>query len=132
MSSQVDKNELFATTHWSVILQATDSHSPHAAEAMDRLCKAYWYPIYAFLRRQGQNENDAADLTQDFFAHLLEKKRIPAADRQRGRFRTFLIAALKNHVTDLKRRDRALKRGGGELPVSLDVKDATPWRPPTT
>src|SRR5262245_42001805 len=83
----------FVTTHWSVVLAAGDSSAPGTREALEKLCRAYWYPLYAYVRRQGQSIDDAQDLTQEFFRRLLEKDYLALADRERGRFRTFLLTA---------------------------------------
>ena len=94
----------FATTHWSVVLAAGDSSAPGAKEALERLCRAYWYPLYALIRRQSYSPHDAQDLTQAFFASLLENRGLRVADPERGRFRSFLLARLKHFLSDeLKR-----------------------------
>jgi len=93
-------NTLFATTHWSVFVTASkEIDSPHAREALETLCRTYWYPLYAYVRRQGHAPEDAEDLTQAFFARLLEKKYVANARRERGRFRTFLLTSLKRGKT---------------------------------
>jgi RNA polymerase sigma-70 factor (ECF subfamily) len=112
----------FATTHWSLILKARGS-SPQSQAALGELCQRYWYPIYAFLRRRGSSPENASDLTQDFFATLLEKEYLDAADRQRGRFRTFLLVAVSRFASKQFERERAQKRGGGKRLLSLDVAD---------
>jgi RNA polymerase sigma-70 factor (ECF subfamily) len=110
----------FATTHWSVVLEAGEDGSPSATTAMERLCRTYWYPLYAYVRRAGYSTEDAQDLTQDFFARLLAKNYLELADRKRGKFRTFLLTSMKNHMTnDFHHRARA-KRGGGAQIVWLD------------
>ena len=86
---------IFATTHWSVVLSARDRDSPRSAEALETLCRAYWYPLYAYARRAGHPPADAEDLTQGFFARLLEKDYLKSAAREKGRFRTFLLMALQ-------------------------------------
>src|SRR5437879_1947495 len=88
----------FLTTHWSVVLQAGHGDSPQAAEALEELCRAYWYPLYACVRRQGHGPEDACDLTQQFLAGFLEKKYLRLADPGRGRFRSFLLSSLKNFL----------------------------------
>jgi RNA polymerase sigma-70 factor (ECF subfamily) len=100
----------FATTHWSVVLAATRDHLPSAAEALETLCRAYWYPLYAFVRRQGHPVEDAQDLTQEFFRRLLEKGYLAHADEGRGRFRTFLLTALQRFLISEWRRAQAAKR----------------------
>lgn len=112
---------IFATTHWSVVLSARDPSAPGSTAALETLCRTYWYPLYAFVRRQGQSPPDAQDLTQEFFARLLEKHYLLAAAREKGRFRTFLIVALKRFMANEWDRARALKRGGGQAQVSLDT-----------
>ena len=111
---------MFATTHWSVIVRAGATPTPDSAVALDRLCRQYWQPLYYFVRRRGHNEHDAQDLTQGFFARLLEKDLLGAADRKRGRFRTFLLAALENYLTNEWDRANRQKRGGDRQILSLD------------
>ena len=114
----------FETTQWSVVLAAGDTDSPGSREALEALCETYWYPLYAYVRRRGQSEENARDLTQGFFAKLLEKNWVAAADRERGKFRTFMLTALKHYMADEWDRQRAQKRGGGNLPISLDFDTA--------
>lgn len=111
----------FLTTHWSMVQAAGDKQSPEFARAMSDLCELYWYPVYAFVRRRGADVDRAQDLTQGFFSRLLEKDTLRAADPDRGRFRSFLLSALKFYLGDERDRERAQKRGGGLKPVSLDV-----------
>lgn len=113
----------FATTHWSVILLACENDSMEASEALDRLCRNYWYPIYGHVRRQGKGPEDAQDLTQEFFARLLQKEYLKLADPQRGRFRTFLLTALDNFVRNDWEKSRALKRGAGQSTTLLVMRD---------
>ena len=116
---------VFATTHWSVVLAAgLDSPSPEANGALAELCRTYWYPLYAFVRRKGHSPHDAQDLTQAFFARLLEKNYVAQADRERGRFRTFLLAALTHFLADEWDKTRRLKRGGGREIISFDAASA--------
>jgi len=115
---------LFTTTHWSVVLAARDTASPEADVALAELCRTYWYPLYAFVRRKGQSAHDAQDLTQAFFARLLEKNYVAQADRERGRFRTFLLAALTHFLSDEWDKARRLKRGGGREIISFDAASA--------
>src|SRR6266704_6836650 len=117
-------NRIFATTHWSVILAAKEGDSPSAQEALEKLCRAYWYPIYAYLRRRGCGEHDAQDLTQGFFAQLLERRSIQGVEREKGKFRSFLLASLNYFVADERDRANAQKRGGGREIFSLDVQEA--------
>ncbi len=111
---------VFATTHWSVVLNAANPGSTEAGEALERLCRAYWYPLYAFVRRKGHDAVEAQDLTQAFFARLLEKNYLAQADRARGRFRTFLLSALNHFLADEWDKANRQKRGGGKVVVSFD------------
>lgn len=110
----------FLTTHWSVVLAAAGQPSATADEALERLCRAYWYPLYAHVRRRGHDQTEAQDLTQAFFERLLEKSFLRAADRNKGRFRSFLLTALDHFLTNEWRRGQARKRGGGKVLFSLD------------
>ena len=114
----------FGTTHWSLILAAKDRGAPQAENALAALCAAYWYPLYAFIRRQGHDPDRAADLTQGFFARLLEKDYLASVDPSKGRFRAFLLAACKHFLANAHDQEVALKRGGGRRPVSIDRRDA--------
>ncbi len=114
----------FTTTHWSVVLSAIDAHAPGAPEALAQLCRTYWYPLYAFIRRKGHSPHDAEDLTQEFFHHLLEKSSLERVDRARGRFRSFLLASLEYFLANQWRHDHRLKRGGGNEVISLDAQAA--------
>lgn len=110
----------FRTTHWSVVLTAADSASPERQLALTTLCRSYWYPLYAFARRQGRNPQDAEDLTQGFFARLLEKGGLASVRPENGRFRCFLLASLKNFLANDWDRNNAAKRGGGHTILSLE------------
>lgn len=112
----------FVTTQWGMVLAAGHPDSPQAAAALEQLCRSYWYPLYAYVRRRGYGPDDAEDLTQDFFAQLLRKNYPGRADPVRGRFRTFLLHALEQCLLDQRDRARALKRGGGQVFVSLDAE----------
>lgn len=114
---------LFAPTRWSVVVAAKDKGSPDSAAALEALCRAYWYPLYAFIRRQGHSSHDAQDLTQGFFARLLEKDYLRAAAREKGRFRTFLRVAVKRFLANEWDRTQTLKRGGGTFSISLDASE---------
>jgi RNA polymerase sigma-70 factor (ECF subfamily) len=114
----------FTTTHWSVVLAAGQTNTPLAAAALAELCRSYWYPLYAFVRRKGHSPHDAEDLTQAFFARLLEENYIADADRERGRFRTYLLAALTHFLADEWDKARRLKRGGGREMISFDAASA--------
>ena len=115
---------LFATTHWSVVLAAGGDSSSAVRDALEKLCRAYWYPLYAFVRRQGIEVADAQDLTQEFFARLLSRNDLARVRREKGRFRSFLLASLKHFLTNEWKRARRLKRGGGQTIVPLDSGDA--------
>ena len=111
---------LFASTHWSVVVEAGDARSQIAEQALADLCRSYWPPVYTFVRRRGHPAADAQDLTQAFFAFVLEKRVYARADPNRGRFRTFLLATLKHFLADAHAQTQALKRGGGDEFVTLD------------
>lgn len=111
----------FATTHWSVVLAAGQSTEAQASAALEQVCRAYWYPLYAYLRRDGHTEADAKDLTQGFFAHLLEHQTLNRVAREKGRFRSFLLASLKYYVADQRAHEHRQKRGGGQQLFSLDA-----------
>lgn len=110
----------FVTTRWSVVLSARDKESPQSAAALEALCRSYWYPLYAFVRRQGHPPQDAQDLTQGFFARLLQKDYLQAAAREKGRFRTFLLVAVKRFLANEWDREHAQKRGGFAPVVPID------------
>jgi RNA polymerase sigma factor (sigma-70 family) len=112
----------FAATHWSVVLAAGKTDSARRAEALEQLCHAYWEPIYAFVRHLGHEVHDAQDLTQAFFAHLLTGNRLASASPEKGKFRSFLLASLKNFLADQHDRAQAEKRGGGQAAVPLDAE----------
>ena len=114
----------FTTTHWSVVLSARNRKSPESEGALAALCETYWFPLYAYVRRSGHTSHDAQDLTQAFFARLLEKDFLRDVDHRRGKFRSFLLAALKHFLSHERERARAKKRGGGRVPFSLDFEDA--------
>ncbi len=114
----------FVTTHWSLVVSAGRNDTPHARDALEKLCRSYWFPIYAFVRRQGHGPHDAQDLTQEFFARLLEKQQLAAADPARGRFRSFLLASLKHFLANEWDKTRAQKRGGGKILIPVDVATA--------
>jgi len=114
----------FPETRWTMILQARRENDPAADEALAELCHAYWYPLYAFVRRRGYAAEEARDLTQDFFAHLLEHRRFATADQERGRFRSFLLKSLQRFLADCADRERAAKRGSGITMVPLEWEGA--------
>jgi DNA-directed RNA polymerase specialized sigma24 family protein len=110
----------FTPTHWSVILSAQNTSSPNAGAALEKLCRTYWYPIYAYVRRQGEDVETAKDLTQGYFARLLEKRYLGQVHPDKGKFRSFLLASLKHFLADERDRKQAQKRGGDYKFVSLD------------
>jgi len=110
----------FATTHWSDVLAARDGVSSQAAQALERLCRTYWFPLYAHVRRQGHGAPDAQDLVQGFFARLLQGNFLENVGPQKGKFRSFLLAALNHFLSDEWDKARAAKRGGGQTLISLD------------
>jgi RNA polymerase sigma factor (sigma-70 family) len=121
LAGAAEGSECFPTTHWSTVLVAGHT-SPQSEEALARLCQAYWYPLYVFARRQGQAPEDAQDLVQGFFARLLEKDYLKAADYEKGKFRSFLLLAFKRFSANEWDRARRLKRGGDAEIVSLDAE----------
>jgi RNA polymerase sigma-70 factor (ECF subfamily) len=110
----------FATTHWSMVVSAGQRRAPEAECALATLCASYWFPLYAFVRRAGYSAEDAQDLTQEFFVRLLDKNYLAVADPQRGRFRSFLLGAIKHFLANEQRRQGAYKRGGRQAVISLD------------
>lgn len=114
----------FATTQWSVVLAAGESRSKRSERALAELCSRYWYPLYAYARRRGYDPDDSRDLTQAFFAKLLEKQDLRVADPKRGRFRTFLLSSMQNFMAGEWRKEQALKRGGEVVLLPLDFDSA--------
>jgi len=110
----------FVTTHWSVV-QATREGTPAAEQALEKLCLTYWYPLYAYVRRKGHDEHEAQDLTQEFFARLLARNDLAALHPSRGKFRAFLLAAMNHFLANEWRKAGTLKRGAGQIPLSLDT-----------
>lgn len=123
-SSAAAQAGLFAPTRWSVVIAAGRGHETEARCALEQLCKSYWYPLYAFVRRAGHSAHDAQDLTQEFFARLMARNDLAAVDRARGRFRSFLLASLKHFLANEWDRANAQKRGGGQAVLSLDAATA--------
>jgi len=123
MSSTGDSGEhgprKFSTTRWSLILTASQGSAAEARDALSSLCRLYWYPLYAFTRRQGHPPEDSQDLVQGFFTRMLEKNHLAAVDRQRGRFRSWLLASLKHYLANEWDREQALKRGGVQTLISI-------------
>jgi RNA polymerase sigma factor (sigma-70 family) len=113
----------FAETHWSLILRAKDANPALAADALEHLCRAYWYPLYCFVRRQGNSPALAEDLTQEFFLRFTERNALAHVGREKGKFRSFLLASLKNLLSNERARASAEKRGGRLKLVSLDAAD---------
>jgi DNA-directed RNA polymerase specialized sigma24 family protein len=122
-----NRDGLFASTRWTIVIEAGDfaAASAQSLSALTELCQIYWRPLYLFLRREGYGPDDAQDLTQGFFADLIETRSYTRADREKGRFRSFLLGALKHFVADARDRDRAQKRGGGMIPEQLDERAIT-------
>jgi RNA polymerase sigma factor (sigma-70 family) len=118
------RDELFVSTRWTTVLKAGDSAatSVQALSALSELCQIYWRPLYVFLRKKGYGREDAQDLTQGFFAHLIKTRGYARADPEKGRFRAYLLVALKNFIADARDREHALKRGGGMILETLDYK----------
>ncbi len=116
---EVARQAVFATTHWSVVLAAGRADSPAARDCLEKLCQTYWYPLYAYVRRRGHAEADAQDLTQEFFARLLEHNWLIRARHSKGRFRSFLLMAMNRFLAKEWEKVKALKRGGGVLLVPL-------------
>ena len=114
----------FPTTHWSCVLRAGDPTDPQGRNALERLCRDYWYPLYALVRRQGLDREEASDLVQGFLSDLIERRDLRKADPSRGRFRSFLRTACAHFLSHARDHDRAVKRGGGRSPVSIDLQDA--------
>jgi RNA polymerase sigma factor (sigma-70 family) len=123
-STTAKPSNYFATTHWTVVLTARGSDTTRARAALEKLCQTYWYPLYAYVRRRGHSPEDAQDLTQEFFARLLEYNWMERADPQRGRFRSFLLGVLNHFLADAWDKTRAQKRGGGIKPIPLEVTNA--------
>src|SRR5688572_10379401 len=117
-------NRGFRTTRWSLVLTAGRDSTPASRAALAELCELYWPPLYSYARRQGHSVEQAQDLTQAFFARLLEKRYVEAADPQRGRFRSFLLASFKHFIANERDREQAQKRGGGQAPLSLEFETA--------
>lgn len=128
---EVARRPAFVTTHWSVVLAAGRSETTQARNALEQLCRTYWQPLYAYVRRCGHSPEDAKDLTQEFFARLLERKLVAKADPRRGRFRSFLLASLKHFLAHEWEKAHARKRGGGAqvLPLEFDTAESRCGQP---
>jgi len=122
--TESDGGRSFAATRWTVVLTAGHGSSPQAGRALEELCLTYWYPLYAYVRRRGHSPHEAEDLTQEFFARLLARNYLADVDREKGKFRSFLLASLKHFLANEWDRARAAKRGGGQPHLSLDVETA--------
>ena len=118
------QNQTFATTRWSVVIAAGRDSSPYSKQALASLCETYWYPLYAYVRRRVPDVDEAQDLTQAFFAQLLEKNYVGSATPDRGRFRAYLLTAFKHFLSKQWEKAKAQKRGGGRAPISLDFESA--------
>jgi RNA polymerase sigma-70 factor (ECF subfamily) len=116
--------DIFATTHWTVVLAAGKRHTPQSDGALEELCRTYWFPLYAYVRRRGHVKADAEDLTQAFFTRLLEKNFLANLDSEKGKFRAFLLASLKHFLANEWDKSQAQKRGGGAVNLSLDWQTA--------
>lgn len=114
----------FYTTRWSTVLAAADRSSPESAEALATLCRVYWYPLYAFVRRRGYSAHEAEDLTQEFFARLLEKDYLKGIGPEKGRFRSFLLVCMRRFLANEWDRSRAKKRDSGRAMISIDLREA--------
>lgn len=123
-SSGSAPRDVFATTQWTVVLEAGHRHTPQSDRALEELCRSYWFPLYAYVRRRGHTKEDAEDLTQAFFARFLEKNYLEGLSAERGRFRAFLLASLKHFLANESDKARRQKRGGGALNLSLDWQTA--------
>jgi RNA polymerase sigma-70 factor (ECF subfamily) len=124
MTEPLSSQDVFATTRWTVVLAAGKRRAPQADAALEELCRTYWFPLYAYVRRHANSKEDAEDLTQAFFARFLEKNYLDGLDRERGKFRAFLLAALKHFLANEWDKSQRQKRGGGVAPLSLDWQDA--------
>jgi len=124
MTPEAGQRREFATTHWSLVLRASQQDEAGSAAALEKLCRAYWFPLYAFARREGCGPDDAQDLTQEFFTRLLAKEYLKMADPTRGRFRSFLLASFKHMMANERRAASRKKRGGNAQVFSLDEQEA--------
>jgi RNA polymerase sigma factor (sigma-70 family) len=114
----------FHTTRWTIVMRAAQSHAQGGQSALAELCRLYWYPLYIFARRRGHSPDDAQDLTQGFFLHVVEHRALTGVDRLKGKFRSFLLASFQNHLSDAGDHTRRLKRGGDKEFVYLDAEEA--------
>ncbi|MEO7299677.1 MAG: sigma-70 family RNA polymerase sigma factor [Verrucomicrobiota bacterium] len=123
-SASTVPNDIFVTTHWTAVLAAGRKHTPQSDQALEELCRSYWFPLYAYVRRRGHSKEDAEDLTQAFFARFLEKNYFEGVRAERGRFRAFLLASLKHFLANEWDKSQRQKRGGGAAHLSLDWQTA--------
>jgi DNA-directed RNA polymerase specialized sigma24 family protein len=123
-SSPAEGAASFHTTHWTVVIKAAQSQVEGGTTALAKLCQVYWYPLYVFARRRGYSPDDAKDLTQGFFLHLLQHRALKTVDRLKGKFRSFLLASFQNYLSVERHREQRLRRGGNREFVSLDVENA--------
>ncbi len=121
-TAEEQKDRWFPVTHWTDIAAARREGSATATEALNRLCSTYWYPLYAYIRRKGYSDADAKDIAQGFFFHILERNLLGSADRTKGKFRSFLLGSLNYFLANRKDFEKAKKRGGGAILISLDDK----------
>jgi RNA polymerase sigma-70 factor (ECF subfamily) len=124
VTSSGASRDIFATTRWTVVLAAGLRQTPQSDHALEELCRIYWFPLYAYVRRRGHAKADAEDLVQEFFARFLARNYLEGLSAGRGRFRAFLLASLKNFLANEWKKSRRLKRGGGEILLSLDWESA--------
>src|SRR3954468_13852987 len=124
ITKEVRGADVFATTHWTVVLAARGRDAPQAGVALEELCRTYWYPLYVYVRRQTESREDAEDLTQSFFEKFLEKSYLDSVRSEKGKFRAFLLASLKHFLANEWDRANRQKRGGGLRALSLDLHDA--------
>jgi RNA polymerase sigma factor (sigma-70 family) len=124
VEGRAETDGVFSTTSWSVVIAAGEQPSPRSREALEKLCRIYWFPLFAYLRRQGQSKEEAEDLVQAFFVRFLEKNYLEGLSAERGRFRAFLLASLKNFLANERDRMRAAKRGGNAPHLPLDCDEA--------
>ena len=123
-ASTTAPGDIFATTHWTVVLAAGKRSTPQSDEALEQLCRTYWFPLYAYVRRHSHTKEDAEDLVQAFFARFLAKNYLAGLSAERGRFRAFLLASLKHFLINDWKKSQSIKRGGGEATLSLDWETA--------
>lgn len=127
LKNEPDNKHRFGATRWTLVIQTSDENEDKRREALESLCEMYWYPLYAFVRRVGHSPHTAEDLTQEFLARFVERGDFGKIDRERGKLRSYMIGALKNFLTNERENHRSLKRGGGELPISIDQQQAEQW-----